>query len=442
MLITLAGALFSTAILRGVFPLIVSIEAVSGATSRNRRTTSSASSEVVLGQTQGPVQRHYHQPYQDSPPVLPTRKPPSRSPKQTRLPFHHEIRPQERASQISNVYWTAAPFVTTNNALRTSLSQVSVNPDVVQILLEKISAEACHCIAKQYRTKKSWSQQTPLEMVYLRYVNAFQIVKHLQARQQQGRGVDGWLGGGDSVVIDGHASPVSNSTHMSPSMIRATQEADTWWKVVVLMLNFLEQKTALNLPESHILLHTALTTAAPPQVIRTIVKQHPEYVHHKDANGQYPLHVACSPQLHAECRIRQEQQQLLVHREEIVILLLKTDFACDMGQGGSVRPSPAATRDKNGRYPLHLWTEYLGATSCVGFPKVVQQLIGAHPDVLGVLDCKFNLFPFLVVAADRESTEPNCVEQGCNNKWSDAGRVSAIHTFLREQPNLVKGGGR
>jgi hypothetical protein len=203
----------------------------------------------------------------------------------------------------------------------------------------------------------------------------------------------------------------------------------------------LGQKTALSLPESHILLHTALATAAPPQVIRTIVKQHPEYVHHKDANGQYPLHVACSPQLNAACRTRQEQQQLLVHREEIVFLLLKTDVACDMGQGSSVRSSPAATRDKNGRYPLNLWTEYLGATSCVGSPQIVQQLIGAHPDVLSLFDCKFNLFPFLVVAADRNSTERHCDEQGWNDKWSDAGRVSAIYTILREQPNLVKGGG-
>jgi hypothetical protein len=225
-------------------------------------------------------------------------------------------------------------------------------------------------------------------------------------------------------------------------MIQATKEADTWWKVVVLMLKFLGQKTARGLQEPPFLLRTALATAAPPQVIQTIVKQYPEYVHHKDANGQYPLHVACSPQLHAESRTRQEQEQLLVHREEIVILLLKTDVASDTGQGGIELPSPAATRDDNGRYPLNLWTEYLGSTSSVGFTKVLQQLICAHPDVLGVLDCKFNLFPFLVVAADRESTEPNCVEQGYDDKRSDAGRVSAIYSILREQPNLVKCGGR
>jgi hypothetical protein len=142
----------------------------------------------------------------------------------------------------------------------------------------------------------------------------------------------------------------------------AADLVERWGKVLVLIL---EASTADAVWSP---LSTALRTDAPPTVIKYFLKKRPESVRQVDAEGRYPLHLAC---------VKQWKE-----KELILSMILRED------------PTVAAFADSDGRYPLNL------ASECGGISSLFfASLIRAFPGALKVMDPKFKLCPFLVAAA-------------------------------------------
>jgi ankyrin repeat protein len=255
------------------------------------------------------------------------------------------------------------------NALSLSLTQSPVSPEIVEIILQTAP--------ESVRATGGINRQTPLEVCYHRYTST---IRNITSRERHT--------GGDS-------------------NFKARRGVERWWKVLVMVLKLVTVAGEDDAEWS--LLRAALSTDAPSSVIQTILERYPAQVHQHDANGRSPLHLSCM--LGGRSWIERRQHK---NKDAIVNLVL------DAGV------SAARRSDKDGRYALNLLTE-TGSVS----PVVINKLIGANPEAVGELDRKYNLYPFLVVAAGDNRVDKH-------DKSIDRAAVSSIYVLLRERPDLLK----
>lgn len=255
------------------------------------------------------------------------------------------------------------------NALFLGLAQSPVNPEIVEIILQTAP--------ESVRVTGGINRQTPLEVCYIRYTSA------IRSRERH-------IGGDFN--------------------FEGRRGVERWWKVLVMVL---KQVTTAAMGEDHgewSILRAALSTDAPSRVIQTILGRYPAQVHQHDAkNGRSPLHMSCM--LGGRSWIERRQHK---NKDAIVNLILNAGI------------SAARRPDRQGRYALNLLTE-TGSVS----PVVIDKLIGAYPEAVGELDRKYNLYPFLVVAAG-----DNRVDR--HDESVDRATVSSIYALLRERPDLLK----
>lgn len=159
-----------------------------------------------------------------------------------------------------------------------------------------------------------------------------------------------------------------------------------WWQVLRVIL-----PAAHAAPSS---LLAALSTAAPPKVIRRLLDEDPSMASIADTAGVYPLHIASV----MESR----------YKGEVFASILQCD------------PSRAGCPDSNGRYPLMLVAETAGLSA-----QTWKDLIHAYSEGVDKVDPATGLYPFLSVA--------------CSPAWmSDAERLDAtFELFLAAAPNLM-----
>jgi hypothetical protein len=292
-----------------------------------------------------------------------------------RYPLHRALELQCSDLKIIKLLCTCPEAVSEGysrglNALLLGLTQYPVNPEIVEIILQTAP--------ESVRATGGINRQTPLEVCYHQYTST---IRNMNSRER-------------------HTGRNFN--------FEARREVERWWNVLVMVLKLV---TATGEDDSEwSILRAALSTDAPSRVIQTILDRYPAQVHQHDAkSGRSPLHMSCM--LGGRSWIERRQHK---NKDTIVSLVL------DAGVSAAKRP------DSEGRYALNLLTE-TGSVS----PVVVNKLIGANPEAVGELDRKYNLYPFLVVAAGDKRVDKH-------DKSVDKAAVSSIYALLRERPDLLK----
>jgi hypothetical protein len=149
--------------------------------------------------------------------------------------------------------------------------------------------------------------------------------------------------------------------------------------------------------ESYSMLHAALDTNAPMQVIQRILIESPEQTRQMNTRGRYPLQVACELSANVETK------------DEIINLILDTD------------PRVALMQNESGQSILSIVAEFGGVST-----PVIHRIIRLNPSAVTRLDPKHNLYPFMSAPVSKQVARPdNCI-------------VGAIFALLSASPNLIK----
>ena len=262
------------------------------------------------------------------------------------------------------------------NALLLSLNQSPVNPDIIRTILQQAPETA--------RATDRYKFRIPLDLCYERYIWATHTMEHDQQYNRRG-GI---------------------------SSTESVDEVERWWAVLVMILELVTATTGHDEGWcERSILRAALRTGAPSRVVQTILQKYPLQMYKKDSFGRYPLHLSC---MNVDTKKRHDG------KDDVLNLILRS------------HPDAAKVRDDDGRFALNLLTETGGVS-----PALMNRLIRANPAAVGEIDRKYNLYPFLVVAAQ------DCGEGG-SSKFRDAEKcferatVSVIYALIRTRPDLLR----
>ena len=236
------------------------------------------------------------------------------------------------------------------NTLHISLDRLVPNPQIVELLLIQ-APEACQ--------QRSFTGELPVQVAYHRYCQALQ---HVEAR---------------------------------PHSLSAQRDRDQWWKVVVMVLKAtMKQKN--NIQPS--ILHVALATDAPVEVIKKLAALHPETVSLVNAEGAYPILLATAMRCYS--------------KDATVNLLL------------DLEPTLASHDGPDGRTVLTTATLYSGLSELT-----IYRLVCARPDAVRQLDQETSMFPFMIAAA--------CPPDENVSMEHDLEQLGVIFELIKAAPDLV-----
>lgn len=240
------------------------------------------------------------------------------------------------------------------NALHLGLEWITVVPQMIKTLLKE---------APQASRVHSPCTGTPLQMAYQRYARSVRNVEY--------HGI----------------SPNQSSL----------QDMEDWWNVTCAILKaatFVStiDKRALTKDGRWSILHSALITNAPTQVLKTILQRHVTEVNLPNQDGRCPLMLAAT--LNKNDKVK----------ECVLNMLLDADAA-----------GPASLPDNGGRYALSVAAENNGISTSVRY-----RIVCAYPEALRVVDPIHSLYPFLVAALPREET--------ISNRMMDPTTISNLQT--------------
>lgn len=173
------------------------------------------------------------------------------------------------------------------------------------------------------------------------------------------------------------------------------REEDKSWTVLSMVLRAHEHDSP-----SYSMLHAALATNAPIQVIQRILVESPEQVRQTNIQGRYPLAIACEMSADVETK------------DEIINLILDADDF-----------DIAMIEDEQGRSVLSVVAEHGGVST-----RVIRRIIHANPSAVASLDPSYNLYPFMIAALPKQtrSRVDDCIE------------IGAILELLWASPDLLK----
>lgn len=232
------------------------------------------------------------------------------------------------------------------NTLHISLDRLVPNPQIVELLLKQ-APDACE--------QKAKSGELPVHVAYHRYAQA---LRHVEAR---------------------------------PHSISAQRDCEEWWNVVVMVVAGTTKH--MRFPS---VLHAALSTGAPIEVVSKLAKIYPEALSESDEEGNYPVMVAA-------------RMGPLNCKDAIVNLLL------------DLEPGLASRLDKDGRSVLAVVAESLGIAE-----RTVYRLVCACPDAVRCVDPVRKMYPVLIAAS-----------QPLEGSQRELQQLGTIYELMLAAPDLV-----
>lgn len=184
-----------------------------------------------------------------------------------------------------------------------------------------------------------------------------------------------------------------------------TRHVDKCWKVLSMVLRAYDYKS---LDNEYSMLHAALATNAPIEVIQRVLHENPQDVTRPNVNGRYPLAVAC------------ELKTSVQEKDGIIHLILNAN------------DSSVATMVDNEQSILSLLARHGGVSS-----SVIYRIICANPLALRQLDPQHNLYPFMIGALRKDGGVQDEDDDG-GGADDDIVQFGAIYELLSAAPELVK----
>jgi hypothetical protein len=174
-------------------------------------------------------------------------------------------------------------------------------------------------------------------------------------------------------------------------------EIEKSWTVLSMVLRAHEHDSSV-----YSKLHAALASNAPVQVIARILDESPEEIRLMNAQGRYPLEVAC--EMHADFETK----------DEIISLILEANRG---------EAAPTLITNERERNIVSIVAEHGGISA-----PVIQQLIRLNPFAVTRLDPRHKLYPFMIAALPKQN----------QSKLDDCIQVGAIFELLLASPDLIK----
>jgi len=205
-----------------------------------------------------------------------------------------------------------------------------------------------------------------------------------------------------------HASALQTCYHHYVQA-RDERRVEKCWNVLTMVLRAYDYESL-----NYCKLHVALATNAPVKVIQRILDESPQQVRQPNAEGRYPLAIACEMNTNVDTK------------DGIIHLILNLD------------ESVALMADSNnGQSVLSIVAKHGGVSACA-----IYRLICVNPQAVTRLDSRLGLYPFMIAAMSRDNEEDkrgvSRFEETTTDDSSANIQIGAIYELLLAAPHLIK----